>query len=106
MEAPAAYPELTVRENLEVVARLRRMPGHVGDVVDVIDRLALTPYADRRARTLSMGNPQRLTLAKALIGRPDLLILDEPVNGLDPDQVCEIISSHRRLSGFSRRSQE
>ncbi|MFC5828660.1 ATP-binding cassette domain-containing protein [Nonomuraea insulae] len=50
----------------------------------------LTPYADRRARTLSMGNLQRLALAKALIHAPDLLILDEPVNGLDPAGVVEI----------------
>ena len=99
VEAPAAYPELTVRENLEVVARLRRLPGHGGDVVDVIDRLALTPYADRRARTLSMGNLQRLALAKTLIGRPGLLILDEPVNGLDPAGVVEI---RTLLAGLAR----
>jgi ABC-2 type transport system ATP-binding protein len=47
VEAPAAYPELTVRENLRVIARLRRLPGSVDEV---IDRLALAPYADRRAR--------------------------------------------------------
>ncbi|GAA1287455.1 multidrug ABC transporter ATPase [Planotetraspora silvatica] len=87
VEAPAAYPELTVRENLEVVRRLRRLPGSADEV---IDRLALTPYADRRARALSMGNLQRLALAKALIHRPDLLVLDEPVNGLDPAGVVEI----------------
>ncbi|GIH23574.1 multidrug ABC transporter ATPase [Acrocarpospora phusangensis] len=87
VEAPAAYPELTVRENLELVRRLRRLPS---GAADVIDQLALTPYADRRARTLSLGNLQRLALAKALIHRPDLLILDEPVNGLDPAGVVEI----------------
>ncbi|WP_347601499.1 ABC transporter ATP-binding protein [Acrocarpospora sp. B8E8] len=93
VEAPAAYPELTVRENLELVRRLRRLPGvtaNVTGVADVIDQLALTPYADRRARTLSLGNLQRLALAKALIHIPDLLILDEPVNGLDPAGVVEI----------------
>jgi ABC-2 type transport system ATP-binding protein len=87
VEEPAAYPELTVRENLEVVRRLRRLPGSADNV---IDRLALAPYADRKARALSMGNLQRLALAKALIHRPDLLILDEPVNGLDPAGVVEI----------------
>ncbi|MBO4269442.1 ABC transporter ATP-binding protein [Microbispora triticiradicis] len=87
VEAPAAYPELTVRENLEVVRRLRRLTGSADEV---IDRLALSPYADQQARTLSLGNLQRLGLAKALIHRPELLILDEPVNGLDPAGVVEI----------------
>ncbi|MBG0831229.1 ABC transporter ATP-binding protein [Planomonospora sp. ID67723] len=65
--------------------------GPGGQAVDeVIDRLALTPYADRRARALSMGNLQRLALAKALIHAPDLLVLDEAVNGLDPAGVVEI----------------
>lgn len=87
VEAAAAYPELTVRENLEVVRRLRRLPGSADDIVE---RLALTPYADRRARTLSLGNLQRLALARALIHAPDLLVLDEPVNALDPAGVAEI----------------
>ncbi|GAA1003302.1 hypothetical protein Aple_003220 [Acrocarpospora pleiomorpha] len=79
-----------MRENLQLVRRLHRLPGGNADVADIIDRLALTPYADRRARTLSLGNLQRLALAKALIHTPDLLILDEPVNGLDPAGVVEI----------------
>ncbi|PWK84464.1 ABC-type multidrug transport system ATPase subunit [Lentzea atacamensis] len=89
VETPAAYPELTVIENLAVAARLRGLRGghHVSDV---IDRLGLDPYAHRRARTLSLGNAQRLGLAKALLHKPDLLILDEPANGLDPAGVAEI----------------
>lgn len=89
VETPAAYPELTVRENLTVAARLRGLTGprHVDEVVE---RLRLTTYAGRRARTLSLGNAQRLGLAKALLHRPDLLILDEPANGLDPAGVAEV----------------
>ncbi|MEV5410897.1 ABC transporter ATP-binding protein [Thermopolyspora sp. NPDC052614] len=87
VESPAAYPELTVRENLEIIRRLRRLPDPRA-VDDVMERLSLTPHV--RAGTLSMGNAQRLALAKALIHRPDLLILDEPVNGLDPAGVVEI----------------
>jgi ABC-2 type transport system ATP-binding protein len=83
VETPAAYPELTVRENLDVVRRLRRI-GDRTVVDDTIERLGLGPYAHRRARTLSLGNAQRLGLAKALLHRPRLLILDEPANGLDP----------------------
>jgi ABC-2 type transport system ATP-binding protein len=97
VETPAAYPELTVRENLEVVRRLRRLPDR-GAVDDAIGRLGLTGYADRRARTLSLGNAQRLGLAKALIHRPDLLVLDEPANGLDPAGVVEVRHLLRELT--------
>jgi len=86
VETPAAYPDLTVAENLMVAARLRGR-RHVDDV---IERLQLTHYARQRARTLSLGNAQRLGLAKALLHKPELLILDEPANGLDPAGVAEI----------------
>ena len=89
MESPYAYPELTVRENLDVVRRLR--PGIDPSAVDrVIEQLRLSPYAGRRTRTLSLGNAQRLGLAKALLHRPRLLVLDEPANGLDPAGIVEI----------------
>jgi ABC-2 type transport system ATP-binding protein len=55
-----------------------------------IDLLGLRPYADRQARKLSLGNAQRLGLAKALLHEPSLLVLDEPVNGLDPAGVAEV----------------
>lgn len=89
VETADAYPELTVRENLEVMRRLR--PGTASKAVDgVIERLGLTAYADRRAGTLSLGNAQRLGVAKALLHNPELLILDEPANGLDPAGIVEI----------------
>lgn len=91
VETPDAYPELSVRENLEAMRRLR--PGTEPKAVDrVIERLGLIPYADRRAGTLSHGNAQRLGLAKALLHNPELLILDEPANGLDPAGIVEIRS--------------
>lgn len=89
VELPSAYPELSVRENLEVVRRLRKIPDHSA-VEHAIDQFGLRPYADRRARTLSLGNAQRLGLAKAFLHRPSLLVLDEPVNSLDPAGVVEV----------------
>ncbi|WIY00374.1 ABC transporter ATP-binding protein [Amycolatopsis mongoliensis] len=89
VETPAAYPELTVTENLVVAARLRGL-SEDAPVSEVITRLDLGAYAHHRARTLSLGNAQRLGLAKALIHRPALLVLDEPANGLDPAGVAEI----------------
>ncbi|MEQ0565209.1 ABC transporter ATP-binding protein [Amycolatopsis sp. NEAU-NG30] len=89
VETPSAYPELTVSENLQVLARLRGLREEKA-VSDVIARLGLQPHAHRRAQTLSLGNKQRLALAKALLHQPDLLLLDEPANGLDPAGVAEI----------------
>ena len=89
VEIPYAYRELTVRENLEAARRLH--PGCPAKAVgQVLERLGLSTYADRRAGTLSQGNAQRLGLAKALLHEPRLLVLDEPANGLDPAGIVEI----------------
>lgn len=89
VERPSAYPELTVRENLEIGRRLHGM-SDLSATSRVVERLGLTAYADRKAGTLSTGNLQRLGLARALLHEPELLILDEPANGLDPAGVVEI----------------
>jgi ABC-2 type transport system ATP-binding protein len=89
VERPSAYPELTVRENLEIARRLQGI-GDRNATSRVIERLGLAPYADRKAGALSTGNLQRLGLARALLHEPELLILDEPANGLDPAGVVEI----------------
>src|SRR3990172_7407042 len=88
-ESPSAYPELTVRENLEIARRLHGI-SEPDATSRVIERLVLASYADRKAGTLSSGNLQRLGLARALLHEPELLILDEPANGLDPAGVVEI----------------
>ena len=89
VESPSAYPELTVRENLEIARRLHSISDS-NATTRILDGLSLGSYADRKAGTLSMGNFQRLGLARALLHEPELLILDEPANGLDPAGVVEI----------------
>ena len=97
VESPSAYPELSVRENLDVARRLHGIQN--SNVVDkIIERLVLASYADRKAGTLSTGNLQRLGLARALLHEPELLILDEPANGLDPAGVIEIRELLRSLT--------
>lgn len=89
VEVPYAYPGLTVRENLEFFRRLRQIQDTKA-VSSIMEKLQLTKYADRKAQHLSLGNAQRLGIAKALIHNPQVLILDEPTNGLDPAGIFEI----------------
>jgi ABC-2 type transport system ATP-binding protein len=97
VETATAYPELTVRENLELARRLQGVTDR-SVVRRMIERLALGADADRRAGTLSLGNLQRLALARALLHEPELLVLDEPANGLDPAGVIEIRELLRALA--------
>jgi ABC-2 type transport system ATP-binding protein len=104
VESATAYPDLTLRENLDVA---RTLHGAEAASVDrEIERLGLEPWAHRRARTLSTGNLQRLALARALLHEPELVILDEPTQGLDPAGVREIrellrsLTAHRGVTVF------
>jgi ABC-2 type transport system ATP-binding protein len=97
VEIPHAYPDLTVKENLEIFRQLRQLKN-ADTVENIIEEMGLAQYANRRARVLSLGNAQRLGLAKALIHHPDLLILDEPANGLDPAGIVEVRNLLRGLA--------
>ena len=89
IETPYSYPDLTVQENLEIVSTLRGLRNK--DVVDwVIEKLKLNQYKDKQVKHLSLGNVARLGIAKAIIHKPKILILDEPTNGLDPFGVIEV----------------
>lgn len=96
VETAVAYPNLTVRENLDMQRRLTRAPREA--VQRAIRLLRLEAYADRRAGQLSLGNKQRLALARALLHQPEVLVLDEPANALDPAGIVEIRGLLRRLA--------
>lgn len=95
VESPSLYPHLTGRENLEVTRRLLGAPRNLIDAA--LDTVKLTRDADRRVREYSLGMRQRLGLALALLNKPELLILDEPTNGLDPAGIHEMRDLIRRL---------
>ena len=95
VEAPSLYPHLTGRENLEVTRRLTGAPRKWID--HALETIRLTRDADRRVREYSLGMRQRLGLALALLNQPELLILDEPTNGLDPAGIHEMRDLIRRL---------
>jgi ABC-2 type transport system ATP-binding protein len=97
VDAGHAYPDLSVRENLEIARRLRDV-ADPDSVVRAIELLGITQHADQPAGVLSSGNMQRLGLAKALLHEPDLLVLDEPANALDPAGIVELRDLLRRLA--------
>lgn len=96
IEAPALYPFLTARETMQAFARYSGLKDPAREQ-SVLDRVGLTAAADRRAKTFSMGMRQRLALGAALLTRPELLILDEPTNGLDPAGIHEMRTLIRDL---------
>lgn len=88
IEAPSSYPNLTAREFLSIGACLKQLPR--SEIDRALELVGLRPDRRQRIEHYSLGMRQRLALAHALLGRPRLLVLDEPTNGLDPDGIRDI----------------
>jgi ABC-2 type transport system ATP-binding protein len=89
VEIPYSYGELTVYENLEIY-RKYHLKNDNQSTLRLLEKFKLKEYKNVKAKNLSSGNNQRLGIAKAMIHDPEILILDEPVNGLDPAGIVEI----------------
>ena len=95
IEAPAFYGNLSGEENLEIIRKILGLPK--SSVAEALEIVGLTQFKKRLAKKYSLGMKQRLGLASALIGKPPILILDEPTNGLDPVGIHEIRTLIRSL---------
>lgn len=91
-EVPPVYPDMTVSEYLEFAAQLKRIPksDRAEQILHVLELTKTTEVSERLIKNLSKGYRQRAGLAQAVLGEPDVIILDEPMNGLDPRQIMEM----------------
>ena len=89
IESPALFPNMTARENLIVQCKLQNITD-LRKIDEILELVGLHDTNKKKAKNFSLGMRQRLAIAIALIGEPELLILDEPTNGLDPEGIKEI----------------
>ena len=89
VETPSIYPDMTAAENLRQQYRILGLPGFDG-IEELLQLVGLDSTDQKKAKNFSLGMRQRLGIAVALCGNPDFLVLDEPINGLDPQGIVEI----------------
>lgn len=90
LETPNFYPYLTAVQNLEVTAKIKGINNVAQEIEKVLKAVDLLERKDSKFKTYSLGMKQRLAIAATLLGDPELLVLDEPTNGLDPQGIAEI----------------
>lgn len=97
IEGPGLYGNMTAKENMEIKCRFCgiKRPGYIEELLDMV---GLSDVGKKKTKKFSLGMKQRLGIAMALIGEPDLLVLDEPINGLDPQGIAEVRDIILRLN--------
>ena len=98
IEQPGLYPDMSGRENLRLYATLLGLDSPVRQVDEILETVGLSPKEKKPVKHYSMGMKQRLGVGLALLGGPDLLLLDEPINGLDPEGIREMRELLLRLN--------
>ena len=98
IEQPGLYPDLSGRENLRLYATLLGLDSPARQVDEILETVGLSPKEKKPVKHYSMGMKQRLGVGLALLGGPDLLLLDEPINGLDPEGIREMRELLLRLN--------
>jgi len=97
-ESPALYTRMTVRANLALAAAFYRVQNHDARIRSVLDQVGMPDAADRRVSTLSNGQKRRVSIARALLNTPELLVMDEPSAGLDIESAATIYEVVSRVS--------
>jgi ABC-2 type transport system ATP-binding protein len=102
IEGPGLLPHLSGRENLRLFWAATGRPAQDAEFDTALEISGLGDSVDRRVKTFSQGMRQRLAIAQAMLGLPELLVLDEPTNGLDPLQIAEMREVLRRYAATGR----